>query len=36
MRFPKPILDYLRDKGIHKPTPIQIQGLPVAYVGSRE
>ncbi|CAO3665858.1 unnamed protein product [Umbelopsis vinacea] len=33
MRFPKPILDYLRDKGIHKPTPIQIQGLPVALSG---
>ncbi|KAJ2958421.1 hypothetical protein NQZ79_g5996 [Umbelopsis isabellina] len=33
MRFPKPVLDYLRDKGIHKPTPIQIQGLPVALAG---
>ncbi|KAI9289080.1 P-loop containing nucleoside triphosphate hydrolase protein [Umbelopsis sp. AD052] len=33
MRFPKPVLDYLRDKKIHKPTPIQIQGLPVALSG---
>ena len=30
MKFPKPILRYLEQKGIKKPTPIQIQGLPVA------
>lgn len=30
MRFPKPILSYLRHKGIRKPTPIQTQGLPIA------
>jgi len=30
MRFPKPIMDVLNAKGIHEPTPIQIQGLPVA------
>lgn len=28
MRFPKPILQKLKDKGIKDPTPIQIQGLP--------
>ncbi|KAI8060839.1 P-loop containing nucleoside triphosphate hydrolase protein [Gongronella butleri] len=33
MRVPQPILDYLKDKGISKPTPIQIQGLPVAFSG---
>ncbi|RUP48761.1 P-loop containing nucleoside triphosphate hydrolase protein [Jimgerdemannia flammicorona] len=33
MKFPQPILDYLKTKGIHKPTPIQIQGLPVALSG---
>jgi len=32
LRFPKPILQKLKDKGIKNPTPIQIQGLPVAYV----
>jgi ATP-dependent RNA helicase DDX41 len=30
MRIPKPVLEYLRRKGIKKPTPIQVQGLPVA------
>jgi ATP-dependent RNA helicase DDX41 len=30
MKFPQPILDYLDEKKINKPTPIQIQGLPVA------
>ncbi|OMJ26579.1 DEAD-box ATP-dependent RNA helicase 35 [Smittium culicis] len=30
MRFPKPILDYLSDKNIHTPSPIQMQGLPIA------
>ncbi|KAI9496738.1 P-loop containing nucleoside triphosphate hydrolase protein [Zychaea mexicana] len=33
MKFPQPILDYLKDKKIMKPTPIQIQGLPVALSG---
>ena len=33
MRFPKPLLDYLKEKGIKKPTPIQVQGLPVALSG---
>jgi ATP-dependent RNA helicase DDX41 len=30
MRIPRPILDYLKTKGIKKPTPIQIQGIPTA------
>lgn len=29
MRFPKPILDALKAKGIMRPTPIQVQGMPV-------
>jgi ATP-dependent RNA helicase DDX41 len=29
MRFPKPILDALKEKGITRPTPIQVQGMPV-------
>lgn len=29
MRFPKVILDALKAKGIMRPTPIQVQGLPV-------
>ncbi|ORX62200.1 P-loop containing nucleoside triphosphate hydrolase protein [Hesseltinella vesiculosa] len=33
MRVPKPIIQYLKDKNITKPTPIQIQGLPVALSG---
>ncbi|KAI9246368.1 P-loop containing nucleoside triphosphate hydrolase protein [Sporodiniella umbellata] len=33
MKFPKPILDYLREKKIDRPTPIQLQGLPVALKG---
>jgi ATP-dependent RNA helicase DDX41 len=33
MKFPKPILDFLKEKGIKKPTPIQMQGLPVALAG---
>ncbi|KAG0227648.1 P-loop containing nucleoside triphosphate hydrolase protein [Mortierella sp. GBAus27b] len=33
MKFPKPVLDYLKDKGIKMPTPIQMQGLPVALSG---
>jgi len=32
-RFPKPILRSLKEKGIFKPTPIQIQGLPVVLSG---
>jgi ATP-dependent RNA helicase DDX41 len=30
MKFPQPVLDYLKEKKIDKPTPIQLQGLPVA------
>lgn len=30
MKIPRPILDYLKTKGIKKPTPIQIQGIPTA------
>lgn len=30
MKIPKPILDYLLTKGIRKPSPIQMQGLPTA------
>jgi len=33
MRFPKPTLDLLKAKGIERPTPIQVQGLPVALSG---
>ncbi|KAI7849179.1 P-loop containing nucleoside triphosphate hydrolase protein [Circinella umbellata] len=33
MKFPQPILDYLKGKKIMKPTPIQTQGLPVALSG---
>jgi len=33
MRIPFPILAYLKSKGISKPTPIQVQGLPVAFSG---
>lgn len=33
MRFPAPILKALDEKGITKPTPIQIQGLPVVLSG---
>eukprot|EP01134_Creolimax_fragrantissima_P001536 CFRG1536T1 len=33
MKFPKPILRVLKEKGIKRPTPIQIQGLPVALSG---
>ncbi|KAI8093127.1 P-loop containing nucleoside triphosphate hydrolase protein [Halteromyces radiatus] len=33
MRLPNAILDYLEEKNIMKPTPIQIQGLPVALAG---
>ena len=33
MRFPKPVLDALATKGIARPTPIQVQALPVALSG---
>ena len=33
MRFPEAFLKHLKDKGILAPTPIQIQGLPVALSG---
>ncbi|KAJ2815976.1 DEAD-box ATP-dependent RNA helicase 35, partial [Coemansia furcata] len=33
MRFPPPVLDYLKSKGIIQPSPIQMQGLPVALSG---
>ena len=33
MRFPDPILKQLDSKGIKRPTPIQIQGLPVLLAG---
>jgi len=33
MRFPKPTLDLLKAKGIERPTPIQVQGIPVALSG---
>ncbi|CAG9461121.1 unnamed protein product [Pedinophyceae sp. YPF-701] len=33
MRVPRPLCEHLRGKGIQRPTPIQIQGLPVAFAG---
>ena len=33
MRFPAPTLELLKRKGIQRPTPIQVQGLPVALSG---
>ncbi|RHZ79012.1 hypothetical protein Glove_152g30 [Diversispora epigaea] len=33
MKFPPAILDYLKSKNIRRPTPIQIQGLPVVLSG---
>ncbi|CAM9864952.1 unnamed protein product [Chrysoparadoxa australica] len=33
MKFPEPILDALLSKGIKRPTPIQVQGIPVALAG---
>ncbi|KJE05434.1 ATP-dependent RNA helicase DDX41 [Cryptococcus gattii NT-10] len=33
MKIPKPILSYLQAKGIKRPTPIQMQGLPTAFSG---
>lgn len=34
MRFPRPIINSLKKKGIVHPTPIQIQGLPAVWVQS--
>lgn len=33
MKFPPAILKYLKSKGINRPTPIQVQGLPVVLSG---
>lgn len=33
MRLPQPILKQLESKGIKRPTPIQIQGLPIILAG---
>ena len=33
MRFPQPVLEALAAKGIRKPTPIQIQGIPAVLAG---
>ncbi|VDB95568.1 unnamed protein product [Peniophora sp. CBMAI 1063] len=33
MKIPKPLLDFLKSKRIFSPTPIQVQGLPVAFSG---
>ncbi|KAL8624109.1 DEAD (Asp-Glu-Ala-Asp) box polypeptide 41 [Nucella lapillus] len=33
MRFPLPIIEALKKKGIEKPTPIQIQGIPAVLAG---
>ncbi|ORY82321.1 DEAD-box protein abstrakt [Leucosporidium creatinivorum] len=33
MKLPKPLLDHLKNKKIMAPTPIQLQGLPVAFSG---
>lgn len=33
MKFPKPLLEALEEKKIKRPTPIQMQGLPVALAG---
>ncbi|KAK4688501.1 ATP-dependent RNA helicase DDX41, partial [Tremellales sp. Uapishka_1] len=33
MKIPKPLLDYLKTKGIKKPSPIQIQGIPTVFAG---
>lgn len=33
MKFPEPILTKLKEKGIVKPTPVQVQGLPVILSG---
>ena len=33
MRFPEPIIGHLKSRGINKPTPIQIQGIPAVLSG---
>ena len=33
MRFPQPVIDALAEKGIVRPTPIQVQGIPTALQG---
>ena len=33
MKFPSPILEFLKEKNIKRPTPIQMQGLPVSLAG---
>ena len=33
MKFPRPLLEALEEKNIKRPTPIQMQGLPVALAG---
>lgn len=33
MKIPEPILDFLNSRNIKKPTPIQLQGIPVAFSG---
>jgi len=33
MKFPPPILSFLKQRNINRPTPIQMQGLPVALAG---
>jgi len=33
MKFPRPIINTLKQKGITRPTPIQIQGIPVVASG---
>ena len=33
MKLPKPVIELLKEKGIQRPTPIQMQGLPVALAG---
>mmetsp|Transcript_27351 Transcript_27351/g.41182 ORF Transcript_27351/g.41182 Transcript_27351/m.41182 type:complete len:678 (+) Transcript_27351:114-2147(+) len=33
MKFPRPIVDFLHGRNIRRPTPIQMQGLPVALSG---
>jgi len=33
MKFPPAIVDFLKERGIKRPTPIQMQGLPVALAG---
>ena len=35
MKIPQPLLRHLRSRRILKPTPIQLQGIPVAYVRGR-